>query len=235
MPLVLRPGEDADATRMAEIERTAFADNKLTPFLFPGPFPDDALEKRAEGLIAQRQNDPTTRWVKVVDTDTNTDELVAYAKWNIMDKLRDPEPGRQEFGPGCNIEMCKEYFGGIYRKRAELMGGKAYCCKLMGSHPLFVCTAYVDRFLSSYSVLDLLQTDPQYQGRGAGGMLIQFGLDMADQLRVPAYLESSPNAHGLYYRYEFRDIGQFTLNPKWNYGDADGTIYFMIRDVPEPK
>jgi hypothetical protein len=133
MPLVLRPGEDADATRMAEIERTAFADNKLTPFLFPDPFPDEALEKRAEGLIAQRQNDPTTRWVKVVDTDTDTDELVAYAKWNIMDKPKDPEPGRQEFGPGCNIEMCKEYFGGIYRKRAELMGGKAYCCKSMGS------------------------------------------------------------------------------------------------------
>ncbi|KIW59092.1 hypothetical protein PV05_03567 [Exophiala xenobiotica] len=209
MPLVLRPGEDDDATRMVEIERTAFADNKLTPFLFPGPFPADALEKRAEGLVAQRQNDPTTRWVKVVDTDT--DELVAYAKWNIMNTPKDPEPGRQEFGPGCNLDMCKEYFGGIYRKRAELMGGKAYC------------------------LLDLLQTDPKYQGRGAGGMLIQWGLDMADQLRIPAYLESSPNAHGLYYKYGFKDIGQFTLDPKWNYGDADGTIYFMIRDVPEPK
>jgi len=141
MPLVLRPGEDDDATRMVEIERTAFADNKLTPFLFPGPFPADALEKRAEGLVAQRQNDPTTRWVKVVDTDT--DELVAYAKWNIMNTPKDPEPGRQEFGPGCNLDMCKEYFGGIYRKRAELMGGKAYCCK--GSSLIF-CTAMLTGF-----------------------------------------------------------------------------------------
>jgi predicted N-acetyltransferase YhbS len=79
-------------------------------------------------------------------------------------------------------------------------------------------------------VLDLLQTDPKHQGRGAGSILIRWGLDLADQLRVPAYLESSPAAHKLYVKHGFRDVGQFTMDPKWTC-HANPSIYFMVRDV----
>lgn len=148
MPLILRSAEDTDATRIAEIERLAYADNALTPILFPGPFPPDALAKRAEGLIAQRHADPTTRWVKVVDTDTN--ELIAFAKWNVpisvststaqsqshtqsAQQTQQQQPANRkssrQFGPGCNVEACEEFFGGIHRRRDELVGGKA-CCSM---------------------------------------------------------------------------------------------------------
>ena len=80
-------------------------------------------------------------------------------------------------------------------------------------------------------MLDLLQTDPKYQGRGAGSMLIQWGLDIADARHIPAYLESSPVAHGLYQKFGFKDVGKLILNPKWNYGSADPSIYFMLRDT----
>lgn len=125
MPLVLQPAVDADAMRIAEIERLAFASNRLSPVLFPGPFPPDAAEKRAASLVTQRREDPTVRWMKVVDTET--DELCAFAKWDIMETPKEVRRTRQ-FGPGCNLEACEEFFGGIGRKRSELMGGKAYCC-----------------------------------------------------------------------------------------------------------
>lgn len=80
-------------------------------------------------------------------------------------------------------------------------------------------------------VLDLLQTDPKFQGRGAGGMLIKWGLDIADERHVPAYLESSPVAHKLYQKHGFQDIDELVLDPKWNYGSADPSIYFMLRDT----
>lgn len=83
-------------------------------------------------------------------------------------------------------------------------------------------------------VLDLLQTDPKHQGRGAGSKLIKWGTDIADKLQLPAYLESSPKAHKLYQKHGFKDVDILTMDPKWGYGpDVDPNIRFMIRDVPQ--
>jgi hypothetical protein len=62
-------------------------------------------------------------------------------------------------------------------------------------------------------------------------MLIRWGLDKADELHIPAYLESSPVAHKLYQKFGFRDIDKMVLNPKWNYGSADASTYFMLREI----
>lgn len=125
MPLILQDGVEADAPRFVEIERDAYASNAMSPILFPGPFPPEAAAQRAEGLIKQRRADPNIRWVKVVDTDTN--DIVAFAKWDIIEQPKDIVRSRT-FGEGCNVEACEEFFGGIARKRKELMGDKAHCC-----------------------------------------------------------------------------------------------------------
>lgn len=41
--------------------------------------------------------------------------------------------------------------------------------------------------------------------RGAGGLLLKWGTDLADELGIPIYLESSPGGHELYLRYGFED------------------------------
>ena len=79
MPLVLQEAVEADALRIVEIERVAYGPGPLTPILFPGPFPPEAAQDRADGLIKQRRDDPNVRWLKVVDTETG--ELAAFAKW----------------------------------------------------------------------------------------------------------------------------------------------------------
>ncbi|KIV98087.1 hypothetical protein PV10_01775 [Exophiala mesophila] len=207
MPLEIQPAVDEDAPRLAAIERDAYSDNGLSPILFPGPFPEDALETRAQGLIQQRKDDPQMRWVKAVDSETN--DIVAWAKWEIIDQPRESKPSSRTFGQGCNVQACEEYFGGIHQKRHELMDGKYHV------------------------LLDLLQTDPKHQGRGAGSMLIKWGTDIADKMRLPAYLESSPKAYKLYQKHGFNTIDVFTMDPKWGYGpDVDPNIRFMIRDIP---
>jgi len=80
-------------------------------------------------------------------------------------------------------------------------------------------------------VLDLLVTDPKYQGQGAGSMLIKWGLDIADELHVPAYLESSRVGHKLYGKFGFRDIDTLYLAPKWGPEASDPAIYFMLREA----
>ncbi|EXJ82192.1 hypothetical protein A1O3_06005 [Capronia epimyces CBS 606.96] len=205
-PLQLQPAVESDVPRIVELERLAYADNPLTPIFFPGPFPPDVADTRAEELVSELRKNPTVRWVKAVDSHIN--ELVAFAKWTIVETVdadTDADQAQPErsgnrnrtFGPGCNVEACEEFFGGIHRKR----------------------------------ILHTLQTDPKHQRRGAGGLLIEWGLAIADDRHLPVYLESSPMAHSLYLKYGFYDIDQLRLDPKWNYGTADPTIYFMRRDA----
>jgi predicted N-acetyltransferase YhbS len=40
--------------------------------------------------------------------------------------------------------------------------------------------------------------DPDHQRRGAGAMLVQWGLDLADKLQLPAFLEASDAGKKLY-------------------------------------
>lgn len=138
MPLEVQPAVDDDAPRLAEIENLAYKDNPLSPILFPGPFPEDILTKRAEGLVQNKNKDPQVRWAKVVDTDTN--EVIGWAQWEIVDGPKIVQQEDRTFGQGCNVEACVEYFGNIHKKRHELMDGKYYAC--MSCRPLSVCNLF---------------------------------------------------------------------------------------------
>jgi len=64
-------------------------------------------------------------------------------------------------------------------------------------------------------------------------MLVEWGIKIADELGIPAYLESSPMAHSLYQKYGFKDVHIFTMGPQFTIPpNADPRIWFMLRDVP---
>jgi N-acetylglutamate synthase-like GNAT family acetyltransferase len=58
----------------------------------------------------------------------------------------------------------------------------------------------------------MLHTDPAFQGRGAGGLLVKWGTKKADELGLPAYLESSTKGHGFYQKHGFKDVEVFVLD-----------------------
>ena len=80
--------------------------------------------------------------------------------------------------------------------------------------------------------LEIVATDPAYQGKGAGSQLMRWGLRQADQQHVEAYLEASPDAVALYERLGFRETDRtdtFISNER-----VDGVWYrnlYMIRSV----
>jgi hypothetical protein len=131
MPLQLMPAVAADAARVVEIDDLAYKDEPLTPIFFPGPLPDSDQETRAAEMANQLQSDATTRWMKVVDTDTG--KLIAFSQWNIYKPgVPRPPPKRRSFGPGCNIPACEEYWGSMYDKREKHMGDKPHVCMTKG-------------------------------------------------------------------------------------------------------
>ena len=80
--------------------------------------------------------------------------------------------------------------------------------------------------------LEIVATDPAYQGKGAGSQLMRWGLKQADEHRVEAYLEASPDAVPLYERLGFKEVAHaayFIENER-----VKGSWYrnlFMIRSA----
>ena len=77
----------------------------------------------------------------------------------------------------------------------------------------------------------MLHTDPAFQGRGAGGMLLQWGAKKADELEVPCYLEASKKGHGLYVKYGYKDVDVFKVDLRKYGGDEVYEQPVMIREA----
>jgi hypothetical protein len=130
MAVTVQEAADADIRRACEIELSAYASNTASPVLFPGPFPPDSLSKRVDFLISTRREDPTARYLKALDEETG--EQIAFSKWHIYDTPKAVISAERplQFGPGTNQEACMAFFGGILKKRKELMGNQPHVCRL---------------------------------------------------------------------------------------------------------
>lgn len=80
MVLKVLPAEDTDMYRSAVIEHEAYKPLETNQILFPGPFPPDVLEHRANELKAQ-SNEPNTLCYKVIDTELEGEQMIAFSKW----------------------------------------------------------------------------------------------------------------------------------------------------------
>lgn len=99
------------------------------------------------------------------------------------------------------VEPDGEAMGALMQstlKGPALMEGAPIMQQMMDFHPH-----------EPHWYLPLIGIDPQYQGKGLGGALLDHGLAFADRDGVPAYLESSnPRNIGLYERHGFERLGQ---------------------------
>lgn len=79
-------------------------------------------------------------------------------------------------------------------------------------------------------MLTRLYTDPDYQKRGCGSVLVKTGCDMADSLFLPAWVVSSAVGERLYRSCGFREVDRPVIrNRKY---DLSGPI--MRRDPRGP-
>jgi hypothetical protein len=130
MAIIIRDVSDDDIPRVAAIERAAYADNPLSPILFPGPFPPDSTQQRVTELTQARKDDPSTIYLQAYDEET--EQLVAFAKWHIYDtseKATAAQRPSRAFGPGTNPKACEKFFGGLNARKKELMGERMHIRK----------------------------------------------------------------------------------------------------------
>ena len=82
------------------------------------------------------------------------------------------------------------------------------------------------------SDLQILITDPAHGRRGAGGLLIKWGVDEARKYKLPLYVESSRKGHELYKRYGFRDIESHEIDLS-KFGATDPHLTWAMMIEPE--
>ena len=133
MPLKLLQAEPGDLPRIVQLENDAFADSPVTPILFPGGKSQDSQDTYVENLLQQWQANSASRTVKVIDTDLNG-KIVAFARWYIFIgddvKFIKTDPNEHQNIPGSNEAAGNDFFGGLLKIRARILGRNPYCCKL---------------------------------------------------------------------------------------------------------
>jgi GNAT superfamily N-acetyltransferase len=264
MGMNIIPVEAGDFKHAAATQHKAYETNPFSVVLFPGPFPEDMLDRRAEEM----SGNPTITWIKVViDDDIAKGVTAAYAGYSVVyqskaigeqadseEKPKDDKPPMQ----GINLEACAAVFGGIAARRKILMEGKDYMCKSSRFllhrpalfpdyiswrlHALYASmspSSYHNAFYELYSLIletvgaidfASLFTDPTYQGRGAGGLLVKRVIAEADKLGLSTFIDSSPAAHNLYLKHGFRDLEINEIDvSKWGVDELH-TTWAMIRD-----
>ncbi|CAG8974598.1 hypothetical protein HYALB_00004396, partial [Hymenoscyphus albidus] len=159
----------------------------------PPPYPGYVEEQEAS-LHKDLDQSPHVHHLKVVDSE-NGGEAFAYAKWEVYEhgrpdlvKLREPmkQSDKEVDQFGLLREAAHEYF--CHRN------GEA------GKRP--------------HLLLALLVASSKHRQRGAGSLLVKWGIEMSEKSGLPCYLQASEQGRRLYSHYGFRDIdtGEFNLS-----------------------
>ncbi|KAK3073354.1 hypothetical protein LTR53_005150 [Teratosphaeriaceae sp. CCFEE 6253] len=206
MPFELLPLQPHDIPRSVAIYFAAFQ-NAHSLACWPRHHP--TVRAWWEQMLRDELHEPGTQWLKACSPITG--EVVAFCKWRKFELGQEAETELPQWPEGADAALCEETFGEWARKHGELMGGRAHW------------------------YLEMLATDPAYQGRGAGSQLMRWGLERANAEGLEAYLEASPDAVRLYERFGFREAGK---TETWieNERVQPGTLYrnlFMIRPAKE--
>ena len=225
MPLRILEATEADLPELNTIFLNTFLVHVgIERLLYPDSATESVVASSLEHMRAERAK-PTTIFVKVVDTalapphakieDYRPVTIVAMAKWNVFP---DPRPRAAWDVPyarpdgkaaGVNRALMDVFMTGITQRRARATRGRPHV------H------------------MGLLATRLGYERRGAGRMLVQWGLDTARHLGVDCYLEATPQGFNLYEKMGFEVFDRWDLDVEPYGGEGTWPTWWMWMPLNE--
>lgn len=208
MPLILRSATPEDAKALTEIYFSAFSIDAISLLVFPRN--NAATSKFWYDSVIEEIADPNAHFICVEDTDSPDRTVVAYAKWNAPTARMSTD--LPEWPAGGDHDIANHFFGNLVRRHAIIMEGRRHW------------------------YLELVATRPVYQGRGAAGKLLRWGLEKADEEGSEAYLEASPDGKPIYEHLGFREVDRLVVELKEEVlGEKEFVECFMVRPVTKAE
>lgn len=198
MPLQLLPLPPSEYEMYFRIAYTAFVPG-IMELMYPNGMSEEDRRHAADAMRrADSYHPDRMQCFKVVDTDLPDsdpfDKVVGVSHWKIFPRERSEEDMQKEkeqsdkddevYGdpPALNAEVIEE-FGARTKEYKE---------KHLGRRP--------------YVLLHVLATRPEHMRRGIGAISMKWGVEKADELGLPMYLEGSPKGVGLYRKWGFEEV-----------------------------
>ncbi|KAL9018593.1 MAG: hypothetical protein Q9185_004109 [Variospora sp. 1 TL-2023] len=222
-------------------QRTAYLDppNPLYTLFCP-PFsratPEASLQEATERQWEWHCVDGTSEWLLVVDDDEVGEEeeeiegkekkikgkIIGGACWHVYD--RDPrevvlkmedekegEGGGKEGDEAAAAGGMKCYWWPEEGRKREMAD------HVMGQY----MKARGERMVRACLLLEILFVHPSHRRRGAGSLLVEWGVRKADEMGVEAFVEATDDGMPLYAKYGFRKTDDIVLKGELEGMDDD--------------
>ncbi|KAK0347867.1 hypothetical protein LTR91_013028 [Friedmanniomyces endolithicus] len=146
------------------------------------PLKPNELQRLTDLMIQTMSESPHDIWIGIKDSQTG--RFIAASNWKVH--LEGSNAKRQA------VEAPPWLEGEGYKSAERLMGVLHDMRQKPMSGPLIH--------------LNICFTDANYRRRGAGGMMLQWGCDLADQLFIPGYIEATTDGNFLYNTFGFYEL-----------------------------
>ncbi|KAH8891238.1 hypothetical protein GQ53DRAFT_806651 [Thozetella sp. PMI_491] len=213
MPLKISPLTEADVDEYVAIRHAAF-EGGVNKIFYNRPVTDEGKASIAASTLKSLREEPTKKFLKVADAATG--EIISCGKWIVpppggVSKAADGTAAVPQPIPECNLPAWTAFHIMLNDAKNELMGAR----------PCYV--------------LDVLVTHPNHHRRGAGKMLIEWGLARADEEGLEAYVEASEMGTPLYSKYGFNTVKVLPFDMSEYGGDGIQVHNCMVRNARPPK
>ncbi|KKZ62800.1 hypothetical protein EMCG_02843 [[Emmonsia] crescens] len=208
MPLTLSYAQECDVGHIANIHLASFGENMMLQAQFPTPALVAGLRISLMEKAREEIRDP--QWEVLVAQDQ--DEIISFAKWKrpVLDTDSYVEvPWR--WPEGTRMDILNEW-----TRRVEDVSSR-----VIGSTPCY-CLSFIGTY-------------PKHEGRGAGSMLIRWGLERSASENVPIQLESTMVAWPLYKKLGFEDKGRIQMQLEGVGKGGKSVLYEELSLVYSPK
>ncbi|KFZ04400.1 hypothetical protein V502_10178, partial [Pseudogymnoascus sp. VKM F-4520 (FW-2644)] len=168
MSLKLAPITEDDAPAISTLLIAAFKDDLYQRVEYQTEESLVELHKYETNKTISLIQDPTRVLQKVIDTVTGrTLSFGRLSTPSATANIDGDDNDEDDWPESCNKEMCVPYMAKMKEMKTEILGERPH-----------------------YQ-LDLLATDPEYQGRGAGALLVRWAISYALAEKVPLYIDAS--------------------------------------------
>lgn len=181
---------------------------------------EDDLPKFTNLLEDEYRTHHHAVWIKVVDQASG--EIAAASLWKVYPNAGTPKDGGDKVVSWLDEETRKqaEKLVGTMNVARREANPEGFVRKFDFVHdlsePATTPTPRAPNQILKANVtilkfgvcldLHICFTSPDYRRQGAGGLMMQWGCDLADVLSIPAWIEASVEGNALYKIYGFLDV-----------------------------